>query len=126
MSKILVTARLVLGAIYFIFGLNGFFGFLPQPALPETAGVFLGGLVASGYFFPFLKGLEVVAGAALITNAFAPLALIVLAPVTIHIFLFHAVLTPGLANLVLPAVMVAASLVLATGWKERYEPLLQR
>lgn len=126
MSKALLISRLFLGAVYFVFGLNGFFNFIPQPALPESAGVFLGGLASSGYFFPFLKTIEVLAGAALLSNVFAALALVVLAPITINIFLFHAFLTPGLQNAVLPTLMIGASLVLAYGWKERYAPLLRK
>ena len=53
-----VTARIVLGLIYFVFGLNFFFHFLPTP--PSAGGVaeaFVGGLFQSGYFFPMLKPL---------------------------------------------------------------------
>lgn len=125
MNKLTLASRLGLGLIFFVFGLNGFFNFLPQPPLPEQAMGFLGGLASSGYFFPFMKATEVICGALLLANFFAPLALVILAPITINIFLFHAILTPGLQNLVLPLVLVAASLVLAIAWKDKYSALLQ-
>lgn len=84
-----IVARVALGIIFFVFGLNGFLNFLPQPPINESAGVFIGGLVGSGYFFQFLKLCEVVAGIALISGFFVPLALTLLAPISVNIFLFH-------------------------------------
>ena len=71
-------ARIVLGLIFFVFGLNGFFNFLPVPPPPEGAATqFMMGLGASGFFFPLLKITEIVVGAALLANRFVPLALVV-------------------------------------------------
>jgi uncharacterized membrane protein YphA (DoxX/SURF4 family) len=87
-------ARLLLGLVFLVFGLNGFLGFLPQPELPAQAGAFAGALAATGYMFPLLKGLEVLAGLALLSNRFVPLALTVLAPIVVNIVLFHTFLAP--------------------------------
>ena len=121
-SKLAVGARFVLGLIFFVFGLNGFFAFLPQPPLPETAGAFLGGLAASGYFFPLLKGTEVLVGIALLSNRFVPLALTVLAPISLNIFLFHALLAPALA---LPIAILTLQAYLAWNYRAAYRALLQ-
>lgn len=102
-----LAAHLVLGLVFFVFGLNGFLQFLPIPELPEAAGKLMGALAETGYFFPVLKLTEVVAGALLLIRRFVPLALVLLAPIVVQIFLFHAVLTPGVENLVLPVVLVA-------------------
>src|SRR5919205_344714 len=56
------AVRLLLGLTFFVFGLNGFFHFLPQPPAPPRAAAFAGALFASGYFFPLLKTVEVAAG----------------------------------------------------------------
>jgi hypothetical protein len=61
-TKIPTGARLLLGLIYFVFGLNGLFNFLPAPPMPETAMGFLGGLVSSGYFLPVLAATQTMAG----------------------------------------------------------------
>ena len=69
-----VTARVVLGLIYFVFGLNFFLHFLPTP--PSAGGPadnFAGALFQSGYFFPFLKGLEVIMGLLLLAGVYVPL-----------------------------------------------------
>ena len=66
-------ARVVLGLVFFVFGLNGFLHFLPQPPHEGVSATFLGGLAASGYFFPLLKGTEVITGALLLAKRFVPL-----------------------------------------------------
>jgi putative oxidoreductase len=116
-------AQLVLGLIYFVFGLNGFLQFLPQPPLPESAMGFIGGLAGAGYFLPFLKGTETLMGLLLLVGRATPVALIVLAPITLNIMLFHGILTPGAQNLVLPLVMAALQAAAASQFWNLYRPL---
>ncbi len=104
MSKAPLVARILLGLVFFVFGLNGFLHFLTMPPMPEEAGALMGALGATGYFFPVLKIVETVSGALLLSGMFVPLALILLAPVIVQIFLFHAVLAPG--GIGLPIVLV--------------------
>jgi putative oxidoreductase len=120
-----ISARILLGLIYLVFGLNFFFHFLPTP--PASGGVadaFTGGLFQSGYFFPMLKGLEVVLGAMLLIGLFVPLALVVLMPISINILLFHAFLTPG--NSAMGIVIVLVHLYLVWSYRDYYKPLLSR
>lgn len=125
MSKLALVARVLMGLIFFVFGLNGFLNFIPMPPLPEQADAFMGALAATGYFFPVLKITEIICGALLLTNFFAPLALVILSPIIIQIVLFHGILTPGLENLAMPIILVVLSLILAVSWKHKYAPLLQ-
>ena len=116
------VARVLLGLVFFVLGLNGFFHFLPQPPHEGVAATFIGGLAASGYFFPLLKGTEVLAGALLLSNRFVPLALVVLAPIVVNIFAFHAALdSKGLGMAI---VLVALEIGLAWAHREAYAPLL--
>ncbi len=116
-------ARVILGLIFFIFGLNGFLNFIPVPPPPEAGMKFLGALAGSGYFFPFLKSVEVLGGLALLTNMFAPLALIILAPIIINIFLYHFFLAPE--GLILPVAMVAIALFLGHTFRASYKSILR-
>lgn len=126
MNKIAFGAQVVLGLIFFVFGLNGFLNFIPAPTgMPDGAMAYLGGLMAAPYFFPVLKATEIVGGLALLVNRFAALALVVLAPIVIQIFLFHAILTPGISNVVLPLVMVILSIIIAYAHRQKYAPLLR-
>ncbi len=113
MSKLPLIARILLGLIFFVFGLNGFFMFLPMPPMPEAAGVYMGGLASSGFFFPVLKATEVICGLLLLSGAFVPLALVVPAPIVLQIFLFHAFLAPENGGLVMPLIIGALEIYLA-------------
>lgn len=127
MEKIKTLSRYVLGLIYFVFGLNGFFNFIPAPAaMPEAAMGFINGLMSSGYFFPFLKGTEVLGGALLLSGFAAPLALVVLAPITLNILLFHTILTPGIQNAIMPVAMLVLHLLAASKYCDLYRPLFTR
>ncbi len=94
-----------------------------MPAPTGVAAVFMGGLGATGYFFPLLKGTEVIAGLLLLSNRFVPLALTLLAPLVVNILAFHAFLAP--AGIALPLAMVALSLYLAYTERAVFAPLLQ-
>lgn len=119
-------ARLLLGVIYFVFGLSGFFQFMPQPELPEAAMNFFGAMAATGYFITVIKGTEVVCGALLLSGFAVPLALVILAPITLQILLFHAFLTPGLQNVIVPIVMIGLHVTAAMAFWPLYAPLFKR
>lgn len=126
-TKIALGARLLLGLIYFVFGLNGFLNFIPPPpSMPEGAMGFFTALMATGYFLPVLKATETICGALLLSGFAAPVALVILAPITIQIFLFHANLTPGLENLILPVVMIILHLLAARAYWHLYRPLFAK
>ncbi|HEX2878673.1 MAG TPA: DoxX family protein [Polyangiaceae bacterium] len=121
-TKSVTVARLLLGLGFFVFGLNGFLGFLPNPEHTGAAGAYLGGLAAAGYMFPFIKGTELVVGVLLLANRFVPLALTVLAPVMLNIVAFHVFLEP--ATLLVPLLLLALHLYLAYSQRAAYASLL--
>lgn len=83
------AARILLGLIFFVFGLNGFLNFIPTPPPAEKIVPFMTGIISTGYFFPLLKATEVTCGLLLLANRFVPLALVVLSPVIVQIAAFH-------------------------------------
>ena len=109
------VSRILLGLVFFVFGLNGFLQFIPQPPMPERAGAFLGALAGTGYMFPLIKSVEVVGGALLLSNRFVPLALAIIAPNVVNIVLFHAVLAPG----GLPVAIMVLVLEVFAAWSYR-------
>src|SRR5262245_6897618 len=113
-----IIARVILGLIYFVFGLNFFLHFIPAVALPEgRAASFLGGLFQSGYIFPLIKVIEVAAGILLLAGWFVPLVLVVLMPISINILLFHSILEPGVFPILISLLIVSSQIYLA--WKYR-------
>lgn len=117
------VARVLLGLLFFVFGLNGFLNFMPTPPVPPSAGEFLGGLAATGYMFPLIKGTEVAAGALLLAGSFVPLALVLLAPVIVNIVLFHLVLAPGGYGML--AVILGLELFLAWSYRGSFAGVLR-
>lgn len=115
------VARVALGLVFVVFGANYFLEFLPVPPPEGAAATFLGGLAATGYFFPLLKATEVLAGLALLSGRFVPLALTVLAPIVVQIAAFHTLLVPGPAMVVL---LVGLELYLAWAYRDSFRTVL--
>ena len=116
--------RVLFGLLFFVCGLDYFFHFFPQPTAPMSPGAmaFAGGLFGTGYMFPLIKGTEILAGALLLSNRFVPLALALLAPVVVNIFLFHAFLAPE--GVALASLILATELALAWSYRRAYLPML--
>ena len=121
--KLSTAARYLQGGVFLLFGLNGFFHFLPQPPMPAAAAGFGAALFATGYMFPLIKGTEVLSALLLLSNRFVPLALTIIAPVLVNILAFHAFLAP--AGIALPLVLLATELVLAWSYRDAFAPMLK-
>jgi putative oxidoreductase len=93
--KIVVTiARILMGLIFFVFGLNGFLNFIPAPPLPAgLAGQWVGVLMQSHYVL-FVAAVQVIGGTLLLVNRYVPLALVLLGPVIVNILLYHILMDP--------------------------------
>lgn len=84
-----LIARILLGLVFFVFGLNGFLHFIPMGPMPSgLAGQFIGVLMQSHYVL-VVAALQTVCGALLLVNRYVPLALTLLGPVIVNILLFH-------------------------------------
>jgi hypothetical protein len=83
----------------------------------------MGGLAASGYFFPLLKLTEIAAGLLLLSGRFVPLALTVLAPIIVNIVAFHAFLAPGGIGIAL--FVLALELYLAWSYRDAFRSVLK-
>jgi putative oxidoreductase len=117
-------ARILLGAIFLIFGLNFFFHFLPNSSQPEgKAAAFLGGLFQSGYIFPLIKVIEVACGILLLMNRYIALVLIILMPISINILLFHSLLEPGSMPILISLLIIGTQLYLAWSYRNYYRQL---
>lgn len=106
MKIVILIARLFLGLIFVVFGLNGFLNFLSMGPMPSgLAGQFVGALVLSHYFW-VVAALQIAGGALLLVNRFVPLALVFLGPVIVNIMLYHLFLNPvGIALAILVTIL---------------------
>jgi len=95
MKIVVLIARLLLGLIFVVLGLNGFLNFLNMGPMPTgLAGQFIGALFQSHYYF-VVAGLQILGGLLLLVNRFVPLALVLLGPVIVNILLYHLFLNPA-------------------------------
>jgi putative oxidoreductase len=95
MKIVVLIARLLLGLIFVVFGLNGYLNFLNMGPMPTgLAGQFMGALFASHYYW-VIAALQIAGGVLLLVNRFVPLALVLLGPVIVNIILYHVFLNPS-------------------------------
>jgi putative oxidoreductase len=89
-----LIARILLGLIFLVFGLNGFLQFIHLPPPTGIAGQFFGALFGSRFYI-VIFGVQTIGGLLLLANRFVPLALVLLGPVIVNIFFFHALMAPA-------------------------------
>src|SRR5215207_8000424 len=112
-----LIARILLGLIFVVFGLNGFLNFIPMGPMPTgLAGQFIGALVQSHYFW-VVAALQIAGGALLLVNRYVPLALVLLGPVIVNIICYHVFLNPSGA---VPAVVVTVLWLIVFYGKRQY------
>jgi putative oxidoreductase len=124
MKIVVLIARLLLGLMFTVFGLNGFLQFIPAPpSIPGDAGVFFSVLMKSHYVY-LTAGVQVIAGVLLLANQYVPLALTLLAAMLANILMFHITMMPK----GLPFAIVATVLWFIVSWsmRERFALLFSR
>lgn len=118
MKIVTLIARLLLGLIFVVFGLNGFLGFLNSGPMPSgLAGQFIGALAQSHYLW-VVAGLQVVGGVLLLVNRFVPLALVLLGPVIVNIVLYHVFL--NISGVALAIVVVILWFIVFYGHRQYF------
>jgi putative oxidoreductase len=94
MKIAVLVARILLGLMFLVFGLNGFLNFLHMPMPPGPAGQYEAVLFASHYLHVVFV-VQIIGGVLLLSGQFIPLALVLLGPVVFNILLFHTFLFPA-------------------------------
>ena len=121
MKIVTMIARLLLGLIFVVFGLNGFLNFLSMGAMPSgLAGQFIGALALSHYFW-VVAALQVGGGALLLVNRFVPLGLVLLGPVIVNIICYHLFLNPS--GIALPIVVTILWLIVFYGQRQYFSEI---
>lgn len=77
-----LIARMFLGGMFVISGINGFFHFIPTSTFIST-------MINTGDFYYVIKFFEIALGAMIMTGFYMPIALIMLFPISMDIFMYH-------------------------------------
>jgi uncharacterized membrane protein YphA (DoxX/SURF4 family) len=119
-------ARILMGLMFFVFGLNGFLMFIPGPKepMPDKAMAFAVALGNTGYMMPLVAGTQLLVGVLLLLNRFVPLALALIAPILVGIITFHIFLAPAPAGTAPGAFLCLLELYLAWAYRSAFRPML--
>ncbi len=120
--KIVATgARILLGLVFFVFGLNIFLQFIKLPPPGGDASVLMTIMFVHGWF-KVIGTLEVIGGLLLLSGYCVPLGLTILAPILLNIVVFHSLFAP--AGLALALFYALLELYLIYAYKASFEPML--
>lgn len=121
MKVLVLISRLLLGLVFFVFGLNGFLQFIPVKDMPTGLALqFMTALMQSHYVL-VVAATQLVGGILLLVNRYVPLSLALLGPVIVNILCYHIFLwSPGLP---IAAVVAILWLILFFYYRQHFSGL---
>ena len=123
MKIAMIIVRTLMGLLFLFAAIVVLFNLVPKPELTGTVKTFNDGLESVGYFMPLLKVTELLCGLAFVAGRFVPLATVVIAPIIVNIFCFHAFVDP--TGLPIAIFLVLANAFVAYHYRKSYEGLLR-
>jgi uncharacterized membrane protein YphA (DoxX/SURF4 family) len=123
MKIAVIIVRVLMGLLLLFASIVVLFNLFPQPELTGNTKTFMDGVNATRYLMPLIKITELLCGIAFVAGRFVPLATVVIAPIIVNIFFFHAFVdTSGLPVAVF---LVLANIFLASAYWDKFKPLLE-
>jgi putative oxidoreductase len=118
-----IIARVLLGLVFAVFGLNAFLNFIPMPPPPKgDAGAFFGALFNSHYLYA-IKCFEIAGGILLLIGKKVPLGLTLLGPVIVNILFYDIFLDHS--GLPMGVVIGALALFLLYSYRNAFSGLIK-
>lgn len=122
-NKILFVISLLFALMFINSGLNKFFHYMPTPEMPLGAQALMMAFSKSGWLIPLLAVVEIIGGILFIPPKTRALGAIMLLPITVGIFLFHAINAPDGLVIGLVFLLINAYIILEN--RQKYLPMLQ-
>ena len=94
MKIAILIARILLGLVFLVFGINHIVPFLPMPPVSGDAGTYAMILFTHKYF-TVVGLLQVIGGLLVLVGRYVPLGLTILAPIIINILLYDFLIAGG-------------------------------
>lgn len=120
MKIAVLIARILLGLMFTVFGLNIYFRFIPMQPMPGDIGALMDLMFKHGWF-TFYGLFYVVGGLLILIGRFVPIGLVLLGPIIVNILLFHVTLNPSGIGMGLVAALLEIFLIYA--YREHFKPL---
>lgn len=117
-----IIVRILMGAMFAFASIAFFLKLFDVPEATGSVKIFNDGIAASIYLMPTVKIFELLCALAFLSGRFVPLATVVIFPIILNIFLFHAFLEPS--GLVMGALLLTGNLFLAYYHRNSYKSLL--
>lgn len=95
---------------------------IPEQLSPGN--LFMDGMRSTEYFYTLLGLTELLVGSIFLSGRFVPFALVISAPITINIFLYHVFLAPE--GLPVGLIMLVMQIVLTAVYADGYELIIKR
>jgi hypothetical protein len=120
--------RVLLGLIFLVSAVDGFWWLatgvnLIHPPTSPRGVVFEAGLRDSGFFWPFLKAINLTGGLSLLANVVPAFGLALIAPVMAVIVLFHLTINPQ--GLPIAMLLLVLGSMLLWAYRDRYAALFR-
>jgi putative oxidoreductase len=113
MKIAVIVARVLLGLLFLVFGLNGILHFLPAPPMPPSDATTFATLLMTSKYMTFVAVLMVIGGLLVLVGKYVPLGLTLLGPIIVNILLFHFTLMHGGAGMGIGAAVLEIFLIVA-------------
>ena len=123
MKIAMILVRSLMGLLFLFASVVVLFSLVQKPELSGIAKTFNEGIESVGYFIPLLKITELICGLAFVLGRFVPLATVLIAPIIVHIFLYHAFVDR--TGLPVAIFLVLANLFVAFYYRASYAGLLK-
>jgi putative oxidoreductase len=120
MKIAVLIARILLGLMFLVFGLNVYFHFIPMQPMPGDMGTLMMLMFNHGWF-TFYGLFYVVGGLLILIGRFVPIGLVLLGPVIVNILLFHVTFNPSGIGMGLVAALLEVFLIYA--YREHFKAL---
>ena len=123
MKIAVIIVRTLMGLLFLFGSIVYFLNLFPPPELAGNTKTFMDGVNATRYLMPLVKITELLCGIAFVSGYFVPLSTIVIAPIVVNIFLFHAFIDPQ--GLPVGIFLVLANIFLAYVYRDKFKPILK-
>lgn len=113
-----IIVRVLVGLLFLMASITYFLKLVDVPPMEGDVKTFNDGLAAAVYMMPMIKAFEMICGILFVVGRYVALAAVVIFPITINIFLFHAFLAPD--GMYMQVFLLLGNVYLLYAYREKY------